>query len=310
MEENNIIVISCYSNKKKKDPNNLHNSVPCPSIFNKNNSIFIINDKMEKIEFGKNKSFSQLIKNNKTIILKIIEKDNLKFSGVSGQSFFDKFNNENLEDNELLVEINSLIEKGVFEKRSLDQESQSNSKSNNLFYIVKDNDVINNQLSCNKREDKIKELEKKIETLIKENENILNINKTLIKEKENILNINKKLTEEVEYLKKEKDKLYNIIESMNRNYDIIKKYEEENKQLKEGKLLEKKELNDNDNFKKNNNLTNKNENEEQNDLEIQKKINEMREEYGLDDSYSDKKLYEVLIENDLDVQLSFSKLFL
>ena len=36
----------------------------------------------------------------------------------------------------------------------------------------------------------------------------------------------------------------------------------------------------------------------------------MRKEYDLDESYSDKKIYEVLMENNLDVQLSFSKLFL
>ena len=153
MKENKIVVISCYSNKNKIDPNNLHNSVPCSSIFNKNNSIFIINDKMEKIEFGKNISFSELIKNNKAILLKLFEKDNLKLSWVSGQSFFDIFNNKNLEDNELLVDFNSSIEKGVFEQRFSEQESQSNSKSNNAFYIVKDNGI--------KNEDYIKELEKK-----------------------------------------------------------------------------------------------------------------------------------------------------
>ena len=296
MKENQIIVISSYSKKNIKDPNNLYNSVQCPPIFNKNNSIFIINDKMEKIEFGKNISFSQLIKNNKAILLKLFEKDNLNMSGVSGQSFFDIFNNENLEDNELLVDINSLIEKGVFEKSSSDQEIQSNSKSINLFYIVKDNDIINNQLSYNKNEDFIKELEKKIETLIKD--------------KENILDINKKLTDENESLKKENNKLYQIIDSLNSNYDIIKKYEEEIKQLKESILLEKKKkLNDNDNLKKNKNLTYKNENEKKNDFEIQKIINEMRKEYNLDQSFSDGKLYEVLKENNFDVELSFSNLF-
>ena len=281
MKENQIIVISGYSNKNIKDPNNLHNSGSCPPISYQNNSFIIINDKMEKID-GKNISFSQLIKNHNVILLQLFEKDNLNMSGVSGQSLYE-FNNGNLEDNELFVDINSLFEKGVFEKSSSDQEIQSNSKSNNIFYIVNDND-------------KIKELEKKIETLIKE--------------KEDILNKNKKLIEENESLKKEKDKLYHIIDTLNSKDDIIKKYEEEIKQLKESKLLEqKKELNDNDNFKKNKNLTNKNENEEKNDFEIQKII-EMRKEFSLDQSYSDKQLSEVLKKNNYDIGLSFSNLFL
>ena len=185
MKEKKIIV--CYSNIEKKYPNNIHNSTPCPSIFNKNNSIFIINDKMKKIKSGENRSFSQINKNNKEIIFKFIEKDN---SGVSGQSIFDKFKEEYLEDNEFLFYINSLIEEGDFEKKSLEQESISSSKFSNIVYIIKKDDVINNQLSYNKNknEEYTKELEKKIETLLKE--------------KEDILNLNKKLTEEVERLKK------------------------------------------------------------------------------------------------------------
>lgn len=297
MKEKKIIV--CYSNIEKKYPNNIHNSTPCPSIFNKNNSIFIINDKMKKIKFGENRSFSQINKNNKEIIFKFIEKDN---SGVSSQSIFDKFKEEYLEDNEFLFYINSLIEEGDFEKKSLEQESISSSKFSNIVYIIKKDDVINNQLSYNKNknEEYTKELEKKIETLIKE--------------KENILNLNKKLTEEVECLKKEKNMLYNTIDSLKIANDILKKYvdlKEENKQLKEGKLFEenKKELNDKDDFKKNENLVNKNENKDQYDFEIQKQINEMRKEYKLDETYSDKKLYEFLKENDYDKELAFSKLF-
>lgn len=153
MKEKKIIV--CYSNIEKKYPNNINNSTPCPSIFNKNNSIFIINDKMKKIKSGENRSFSQINKNNKEIIFKFIEKDN---SGVSSQSIFDKFKEEYLEDNEFLFYINSLIEEGDFEKKSLEQESISSSKFSNIVYIIKKNDVTNNQLSCNKN--KNEELEK------------------------------------------------------------------------------------------------------------------------------------------------------
>ena len=56
-------------------------------------------------------------------------------------------------------------------------------------------------------------------------------------------------------------------------------------------------------------MVNKNENKEQNDFEIQKLINEMRKEYNLDENYTNKRLYEVLKENDLDKELAFSKLF-
>ena len=35
----------------------------------------------------------------------------------------------------------------------------------------------------------------------------------------------------------------------------------------------------------------------------------MRKEYKLDETYSDKKLYEFLKENDYDKELAFSKLF-
>jgi hypothetical protein len=85
---------------------------------------------MKKIKSGENRSFSQINKNNKEIIFKFIEKDN---SGVSGQSIFDKFKEEYLEDNEFLVYINSLIEEGDFEKKSLEQESISSSKSRIYF---------------------------------------------------------------------------------------------------------------------------------------------------------------------------------
>ena len=199
MKEKKIIV--CYSNIEKKHPNDIHNSTPCPSIFNKNNSIFIINDKMEKIKFGENRSFSQSNKNNKEIIFKFIGKDN---SGVSGQSNFDKFKEEYLEDNDFLVDIDSLIEEDAFEKKSLEQESISSSKPSNIFYIIKKNDVINSKISCNNNENEeyIKELEKKIETL---------------------LHLNKKLTEEVECLKKEKNMLYNTIDSLKIANDILKK---------------------------------------------------------------------------------------
>ena len=109
-------------------------------------------------------------------------------------------------------------------KKSLEQESISSSKFSNIVYIIKKDDVINNQLSYNKNknEEYTKELEKKIETLLKE--------------KEDILNLNKKLTEEVECLKKEKNMLYNTIDSLKIANDILKKYvdlKEENKQLKE-----------------------------------------------------------------------------
>ena len=35
----------------------------------------------------------------------------------------------------------------------------------------------------------------------------------------------------------------------------------------------------------------------------------MRKEYNLDENYTNKRLYEVLKENDLDKELAFSKLF-
>ena len=282
MEESDMIVISYYSNKKKKDSNSLYKSASCPSVFKKNKSIFIIRDKMEKIKFSKNISLSHLTKNNKKFIIKLFEKDNSKISRTSGQSLFDIFNKENIENNELLANLNSLIEKGVYEKSSSDQESQSNYKSCNKFFINK-NDVINNQLSLNKN-DYIKELEIKIEYL----------------------------TREVEYLKKDKEKLYNIIESFKRENDISNKYKElqkENLLLKEALLLEKNKKELNDNFKKNNKLINKNENKEQNDFEIKKLINEMKKKYDLGENFNDKKLYEVLIDNDLDIELAFSKLF-
>lgn len=220
MKENNFIVISCYSNKKKKDSNSLHNSSSCPSIFNKNKSIFIIRDKTEKIKFGKNISLSHLTKNNNKFILKVFEKDNSKISRASGQSIFDIFNKENIGNNEFLADLNSLIEKGVFEKNSSDQESQSNSNSRNIFYIIKNSDVINNQLSCKKND--LKELEKKIEALTREVEY---------------------LTRENEYLKKDKERLYNIIESFKKENDISNKNKELQKEiqlLKEALLLEKK----------------------------------------------------------------------
>ena len=262
MKENNFIVISCYSNKKKKDSNSLHNSSSCPSIFNKNKSIFIIRDKMEKIKFGKNISLSHFTKNNNKFILKVFEKDISKISRASGQSIFDIFNKENIVNNEFLADLNSLIEKGVFEKNSSDQESQSNSNSRNKFYIIKKSDVNNNQLSC-KKNDYIKELEKKIDALTREVEY---------------------LTRENEYLKKDKERLYNIIESFKRENDISNKNKElqkENQLLKEALLLEKNKNKLNDNFKKNNKLRNKNEKKEQNDFEIKKLINEMKKELAM-----------------------------
>lgn len=56
-------------------------------------------------------------------------------------------------------------------------------------------------------------------------------------------------------------------------------------------------------------MRNNNENKEQNDFEIKKLINEMKKEFNLGENFNDKKLYEVLINNDLDVQLAFSNLF-
>ena len=272
MKENNIIVLSSY-------PNNIHNSTPSPSICNKNNSILIINDKMDKIKFGQNKSFSQIYKNNKVFILKSSEKDILQFQEVSSHSSFDKFIEENIKDNGLLAGINSLIEKGVFEESSLGQESQSSSKSSIICYIIKNNDEINNQISgiINAKDEYIKDLEKKLETEIKE--------------KKNVIELNKKLTEEIESLKKEKDILYNMI-----NNDLLKKYEdlkEEIRQLKEEKLLEKS----------------KNENKDQIDFEMQKLIDEMRKEFELGENFSDKKLSEVLKKSDLDKELAFSILY-
>lgn len=270
---------------------NLHNSNSCPSIFktNKNNTMSIINSKVEETKYGKNMSFIELTKNNKIFILTLIDEDKLQISGTSGQSIYDLFNQENIEHNELAAQISSLIEKGAFENRCSDQENQSNPKYINIVYTSKNNDAINNQLSCNnnKREEYIKELEKKIETL---------------------LNINKELTEEVENLKKYKDKINRIKKIMNTSNDFSNKEEElknENQILAEAKLLEKNKKELNDDFQRN-----ENEIKEQNNYEIKKLIKIMRTEFELgDNDYNDKKLAEALKESDLDKELAFSKLF-
>ena len=296
MKENNLVV--CYSNKKNKDKNSLHNSASCPSIFNKNNnnSIFVINSNLEKIKNWKKISFSQLTENNKSIILRFFNKDKLQFSGTSGHSIFDILKEENIEDNEFFVEYNNFYDKKSFENRSSDQVSQSNPKSSNIIYIIQNNDAINNQLSCNKNEEykkEIKELKKIIETQTKE--------------MQDILNINNKLKEEVEKLNKEKDKLYSVIETMNK-FDKYEELKREIQLLKEAKLLEKNKKELNEDLQNNENLINKNENKEENNYEI-KMINEMRKEYKLGDEYKNEKLSKVLKENDYDIDKAFSKLF-
>ena len=282
MSEEDIIVISCYPNKKKKAQNSPYKSALSPSVFNKNNSIFIINDKLEKNKFGKKLSFSQIVKKNKTI-LKYLEKDNLNISGASIQTLYEIVNKENSENNELLSDMISLIEKDAFEKKSSEKESESNPNSGSKIYIIKNYNEIINQLYT--KEKYIKELNKKLA------------------EKD----------ERIKKLEKEKDRLYDIIENINRNNVIFNKYKElekENKQLKDALLLkeDKKELNEN--IQNNKILINKNKNKEQKDLEIEKLINEMRENFRLGEEYNDEILRESLIKNDLDTEKAFSQLFI
>ena len=281
---------------------NLHNSNSCPSIFktNKNNSISIINNKVEETKYGKNMSFIELAKNNKIFILTLIDKDKLQISEASSQSYFDSYIQENRGPNELAFELNSLINKGVFDNNCSDQENKSNPKYSKIIYMSKNNDLNNNQLSYNKNkyEEYIKELEKKIEILKKE--------------KQDILNRNKELTKKVEDLKKYIDNLEKLQKTINTSNYLSNEEElkNENQLLKEAKLLEnnKKELNDD--LQNNENLIKENEIKEQNNYEKEKLIKVMRKEFDLkNNDYNDEKLSEVLDKADNDKEYAFSLLF-